>query len=87
MTNAMIIGMACAQAGITEGVDTYAGWNRRGYQVKKGSKALFKTRIWKPVKAKKIEAEDGSIKDSPDMILVKAYFFGESQVEKNLQKK
>ena len=48
MTNVAIIGNAKLLNGVTEDVDTFAGWKRRGKQVKKGSKALFKTSIWMP---------------------------------------
>ena len=76
-------------------VDTYAGWSRKGYQVKKGETAVFKTKIWKPSKfAVKTEdsqetpevaaTEDGT--DTPKsytkLILVPAAFFTHEQVEK-----
>ena len=80
MTNLQIIGTACMMNGITEEVDTYAGWKRRGMQVSKGNKALFKTKIWKPVSGKsKAKGEDEEM-DS-HLILVTAAFFGASQVE------
>lgn len=84
MTNAMIISNAMELNNIREPVDTYQGWKRRGMQVKKGSKALFKTSIWKPCKVK-AEAEDdadaGEVKREQKLILVPASFFGVSQVE------
>jgi len=39
--NAARIADAKAAAGITEEVNTWAGWQRQGYEVKHGSKALF----------------------------------------------
>ena len=41
--NAERIEAAKAAAGITEEVNTWAGWKRLGYEVIHGSKALFKT--------------------------------------------
>ncbi|MCC8157273.1 MAG: hypothetical protein LIO54_08360 [Oscillospiraceae bacterium] len=73
MTNAQIITGEMILNGIMEEVDTYAGWLRRGYQVQKGQKAKFQTKIWKPVKSKKDE-------DDTELILVKASFFAKSQV-------
>lgn len=80
MTNIAIISNAKLLNGVTEEVDTFAGWKRRGKQVKKGSKALFKTSIWKPRGKKKKEEQDES--DGTDgMFLVTAAFFGMSQTE------
>lgn len=88
LTNRQIIEIECAIHEITESVNTYAGWMRLGFQVKKGSKALFTTEIWKPCKKKKAESDnntDNEIEIKParqKMIMVKAAFFGLSQVEK-----
>ena len=88
MTNKQIIEIECGLNGITENVNTYAGWQRLGFQVKKGSKALFTTEIWKPCKKKKAESDnntDNEIEIKPTrqkIIMVKAAFFGLSQVEK-----
>lgn len=75
MTNMQIIMGEVALRGITEPVDTYAGWKNRGMQVQKGQKALFATKIWKPCKPKKNADEE-----TEKLILVKANFFGASQV-------
>lgn len=40
--NAQRIEAAKAEAGITEEVNTWAGWRKLGYEVVHGSKALFK---------------------------------------------
>jgi hypothetical protein len=78
-------------------VDTYAGWKRKGYQVKKGETAVFKTSIWKPCKSKKkdnndstdatetvnTENADSSNSTYKHLILVPAAFFTYSQVEKS----
>ena len=77
MTNLAIVNGAKTLYGITEEVDTFSGWNRRGKKIKAGSKALFKTSIWKPVKNRKNDDEES---DS-NLILVPASFFGISQVE------
>lgn len=73
MTNKEILNYHIELLHIDEPVDTYAGWKRAGYQVKKGAKALFKARIWKPIKDKETEEKK--------LILVTAAYFGKSQVE------
>jgi len=77
MTNTEIINGNCILAGIMEPVDTYPGWKASGYQVKKGSKAVFKTKIWKPCKVKNEKTGEKEKK----LLLVNASFFTESQVE------
>lgn len=82
MTNAQIIIMACVLNGVEEEVDTYAGWARKGRQVQKGQKALFKTSIWKPRKGAKVTAEDEAADDEAKkgkFVLVTGHFFGISQ--------
>ena len=65
--NAQRIEDAKAAAGITETVDTWAGWRDAGYEVVHGSKALFGCDlIW------------GSHGDGA---IYKARFFGASQVQ------
>lgn len=80
MTNLEIISAECVTNGIKASVDTYAGWKRKGFQVRKGEKAVFKTKIWKPCKAKKSENTDNDEKQSK-MYLVKAAFFTDEQVD------
>ena len=41
--NAELVELAKAAAGISEEVNTWAGWKRLGFEVIHGSKALFKT--------------------------------------------
>ena len=65
--NAARIAAAKAAAGILEPVNTWAGWQRLGYEVRHGSKALFGTDL--------IYAAKG-----PGAVY-KARFFGESQVQ------
>lgn len=59
---------------------TFANWKSLGYSVKKGEKAKIKTRLWKPVKAKKKDSEDGE--KEMKMYLCKAALFTADQVQK-----
>lgn len=77
MSNAEIIRTAQVLHNITEEVHTYGKWKAMGYQVKRGSKALFKTTIWKYTSRKNDEGETES-----HMFMKSAGFFGRSQVEK-----
>ena len=65
--NAKRIEDAKAEAGITEDVNTWAGWKAAGYEVVHGSKALFGADLIYGSKG------DGAI--------YKARFFGASQVQ------
>jgi hypothetical protein len=78
MSNAEIIKNCMMFSGITEPVDTLPGWNSEGFRIKKGSKAAFNTKIWKPCKAK--DPKTGESKEK--LLLVNASFFTASQVEK-----
>ena len=64
--NAARIAAAKAAAGVQEDVNTWAGWQRMGYEVKHGSKALFGVDL--------IWATRGA------GAVYKARFFGASQV-------
>lgn len=66
--NAARIAAAAAAAGITETVNTWAGWKALGYEVTHGSKALFGAAL--------IWASKGT------GATYNARFFGESQVQK-----
>ena len=48
--NIDLIAAACVENNITEIVKTFPQWKAAGYHIKAGSKALFKTQIWKPCK-------------------------------------
>ena len=94
MTNVEIIAsaMAANEIDFDLEVDTIVGWNRKGFKVKKGEHAAFKTKIWKPRKRTKEElkelAENGESEDTKSrLILVNANFFTEEQVEKDTRKK
>lgn len=81
MTNAQIIINNMVTAGLDPMetvVDTFAGWKRRGYIVNKGETAVFKTKIWKPCKAKKDTEET---EDTTNLKLVNAAFFTAEQVK------
>ena len=62
---------------------TYQEWKYSGYQVKRGSKAVIKTKLWKKVsKTKDEESEDKENKKVRNFVMVTASLFDLSQVEK-----
>lgn len=62
---------------------TYQEWKYSGYQVKRGSKAVIKTKRWKKVSKKKDEeSEDKENKKVSNFVMVTASLFDLSQVEK-----
>lgn len=61
---------------------TYQEWKYKGYQVKKGSKAVIKTKLWKRVKNRKKDDEN---EEESKFIMVTASLFDSSQVEKIAQ--
>ena len=65
--NAQRIAEAWQSAGVTEQVNTWAGWKAAGYEVVHGSKSLFQAVL--------IHASKG------DSAVYKASFFGRSQVQ------
>lgn len=79
MKNAQIIEMAQRAAGVSETCHTYNHWRSLGYQVQKGSKALFKATIWKYA-GKKSTDEDGEEVEAGRIFMKTASFFGASQV-------
>lgn len=88
MTNAEIIAGEMIVAGLNpleDVVDTFAGWKRKGYTVKKGEKSVFTTSIWKPSIKKAEVTEEETVEDNTPhtyLHLVKASFFTDKQVEK-----
>ena len=74
MTNAEIIATECSLRGITEEVHTFQRWKAKGFMVKKGEKAVFKTTIWKAVPKKD---EENEVK----MFMKSSAFFMASQVQ------
>ena len=79
--NIELIAIACELNNVKEVVKTLPQWNAAGYKIKAGSKALFKTQIYKPCK-KTVTDDDGKEIETTKMRLVDAYFFGISQVVK-----
>ena len=65
--NAQRIAEARQSAGVTEQVNTWAGWKAAGYEVVHGSKSLFQAVL--------IHASKG------DTATYRASFFGQSQVQ------
>ena len=65
--NVALVAQAKVTAGISEEVNTWAGWKKLGYEVRHGSKALFGCEL--------IHASKG------DVQTYKARFFGASQVQ------
>lgn len=64
---------------------TYQEWKYSGYQVKKGSKAVIKTKLWKKVKSKKKEEESEDKENNKkvsNFVMVTVSLFDLSQVEK-----
>lgn len=70
--------IATFEAGYRLPFHTYAEWSRMGYQVQKGSKAVIKTMLWKPIV--KTDKETGEKETT--MIMVKAALFSNEQVAK-----
>lgn len=67
-------------------IHTYEGWKARGYQVKKGSKAVAKFAIWKFAVKKNQKQEDDEEQKKEEtgtgrMFMKVAAFFTDEQVE------
>lgn len=92
MTNNAILSKV-TQAAILDGtiqpeetLNTFLYWKNCGYHVKRGEKARVSTKLWKKKKLTKKEKEeyqDDGKQIENDYILVTAYLFSTSQVEKN----
>ncbi len=76
MTNREILEAEMTVHAVEEEVNTFAGWKREGRIVKKGEKAVFKTKIWKPRKTKEADSDK-----NPGMIMVNAHYFTISQTQ------
>ena len=61
------------------GLHTYQEWKRLGYQVKKGEKAIFKTKLWRYKNAKKSVDDE---EEESYYYLTNAYIFSRNQVER-----
>ena len=69
-----------------EKLNTFLYWKNSGYHVKKGEKACVSTKLWKKKKLTKKEKEAYEMDEKQfetDYVLVTAYLFSTSQVEKN----
>lgn len=64
-----------------EPIHTYKAWQRLGYQVRRGEKAITDLHIWKYTTKKLPDAVLGDDEENK-MFFTKAYFFAASQVEK-----
>lgn len=81
MTNQEILEIETALIGFDwngENLYTYAEWKSRGYQVKRGSKAILTTSLWRPFS--KEDEETG--KTVTNLRMVKSSLFSDEQVEK-----
>jgi hypothetical protein len=80
MSNSEIIFNECMLIGFEytgNNLYTFAEWQERGYKIVKGSTAVIKTKLWKPVTT--IDKETG--KESKSFIMVAAALFSDKQVE------
>lgn len=79
MSNSELIGTSFQMAGLIyskEEYDTFAGWKRRGRNIKKGQTSIVKTSMWKP---KKVKDEDGN--ETTKMYMVTGHFFHIEQTQ------
>lgn len=81
MTNVEIIMHERLIHGIKEDLNTFLEWKRLGYRIKKGEKAVVQTKLWKKVKHK-VRLEDDQEEVQSKFVLVPAYLFTRSQVQK-----
>lgn len=63
-------------------IHTYKGWKSRGYQVKKGEKAIAKFPIWTYSVKKKSDEDEENVKGTGHMYMKVSAFFSDEQVEK-----
>ena len=62
---------------------TFAEWNKRGYKIQKGQKAVIKTKLWMRAKRKIDKTKELDDENTQEgFVLVNASLFGENQVEK-----
>ena len=53
---------------------TYAQWQKRGYQVQKGQKAVMTIGLWTPTKASKKQIEEGATNNTRCFLKTSALF-------------
>lgn len=70
-----------------EQLNTFLYWKNNGYHIKRGEKACVTTKLWKRKTRKQQENEEDEENENADRnyILVNAYLFSTSQVEKSTQ--
>ncbi len=78
MNNIAIVETEKALRGIVEECHTFQAWKAKGYNVKKGEKAIFSTSIWKRV----TKVDKDTNEENSHFILKHSHFFSQSQVEK-----
>lgn len=74
MNNTQIIINAMIEKGLDPEqttIDTYSGWKRKNYKVRKGEQAIFTKRIWRPK----------PFSNKEKFALVDASFYTDKQVE------
>ncbi len=62
-------------------IHTYNGWKARGYQVKKGQKAIVKFPIWKYTKGKKKDMDEEEAQAKGYCFMKNSAWFSDAQVE------
>ena len=62
-------------------IHTYAGWKARGWQVKKGSKAVATFPVWKYTKGKTKDMEEEEAQSKGYCYMKNASWFTDEQVE------
>ena len=91
MTNSEIIlmnrALLVADGKITEAdvIHTFAHWQRLGFNVKRGQKAIAKFPIWKYRAGKKTDEAAEGEPDPGRMFMTNASFFSSAQVEAQAQ--
>lgn len=65
-----------------DNLHTFQSWKAKGFQVKKGQKALIKCEIWKKSTKKEKNEETGELEENGRFFLKSSCFFSNEQVEK-----
>lgn len=78
ITTAWMMLVSTGKISPDEEIHTYQGWKERGYQVRKGEKAVDKFTIWKCAAKKK---NDEGTEETPKMFMKLSAFFSTKQVD------
>lgn len=62
-------------------INTFLGWSKRGYKIKKGAEHIAEFAVWMKNKKKPEELEEEEKKKYRPFILTTAYWFSDEQVE------